>query len=287
MNNQTSDPTASDDSVANQVPTRLLELCPECAYRLDGLPDLGNCPECGTPYDQSVMILPGGACGSRATLADAGSKRFVWELLYPAYLSYCLWIEWSARKPFLGLLTCFGTLIFANLLLLVDRFTRRRPGLVHVYLGSAGCLQYRANPRTAWYRAGMICTLAGLIGSTGYLIYGFIDTEWVGAAVASAVTVVFAIFAVVRMRHLIRRDANLAPLTMLKFIGTPWRDVKIDTFEAKGENRFRMRLQDRKRKTRLLRRPVDLVFAELTCSDEQALRAIRLIREWLRKDTPS
>ncbi len=51
-----------------------LSHCGGCGYALNGLPDVGVCPECGKPYDQETVVLHGWARGSHANLANASSR---------------------------------------------------------------------------------------------------------------------------------------------------------------------------------------------------------------------
>jgi hypothetical protein len=49
----------SDSGDANRLAVTRCVLCPECGYRLDGLPHEGNCPECGSDYSSHLLILYG------------------------------------------------------------------------------------------------------------------------------------------------------------------------------------------------------------------------------------
>ncbi|HTL28711.1 MAG TPA: hypothetical protein VL282_05815 [Tepidisphaeraceae bacterium] len=42
-------------------------LCPQCGYSLEGLPDRGNCPECGFEYSTDFIVLYGSGQGGRKT----------------------------------------------------------------------------------------------------------------------------------------------------------------------------------------------------------------------------
>lgn len=44
--------------VADILPADTDLLCERCGYRLNGLPDSGNCPECGTPVADSTIASP-------------------------------------------------------------------------------------------------------------------------------------------------------------------------------------------------------------------------------------
>lgn len=118
-----------------------LDVCPGCAYQLQGLPPEGVCPECGRAYDQRVVILYGWATGSKA---DAGNAK-PWHAaaLAAAPLVYCtlrLVRAWS-RGEFVRL-ALFGLWAAAIAWFLYRRFvTFRGPGLTQVRLSEAGCVQ--------------------------------------------------------------------------------------------------------------------------------------------------
>ena len=62
-----------------------LDVCPGCAYQLEGLPPERVCPECGRAYDQKTIILYGWAAGSKAGAGNANPgtprcwRRFRWR----------------------------------------------------------------------------------------------------------------------------------------------------------------------------------------------------------------
>ena len=48
-----------------------LDRCAACGYSLVGLPDSGCCPECGSPYDPSLIVVYGYGVGARETAVNA------------------------------------------------------------------------------------------------------------------------------------------------------------------------------------------------------------------------
>ena len=117
-----------------------LEVCPGCAYQLEGLPPEGVCPECGRAYDQRTVFLYGWAAGAKA---DAGNAK-PWHaaLMAALPLAYCAAKGWRAwHKGHLLWFTVFALWAAAILYLVWRRFTFRGPALAQVRLNDAGCLQ--------------------------------------------------------------------------------------------------------------------------------------------------
>lgn len=267
---------------------RLLELCPDCGYPLVGLPAHGNCPECGREYDQSVMILPGSARGGTASLADASGSRLVWEIIIIALMfSSIFWDLWRGRvQPLMYAALAF--ILPGYALTLFDRFTRRRPGLVHVYINANGCLQVRANRRTLWTRIALACFIVGSVFFAASFLNEYLPMARgpLRLGIALSVPALYGAWFTWKVRHAFLPQEEAPPDLLLAYAGIPWRDLSIARFEPLGEDRFLLRLQHRHRKT-LLRQPADIVHAQLHCSKQQALTAVRLIKEWIADDRPT
>ena len=117
-----------------------LDVCPGCAYQLEGLPPEGLCPECGRAYDQKTIILYGWAAGSKA---DAGNAK-PWHaaLLAAVPLAYCAaMIVRALRRGHEIRLVLFSGWAAVMIWLVWRRFTFRGPGLAQIRLSDAGCLQ--------------------------------------------------------------------------------------------------------------------------------------------------
>lgn len=115
-----------------------LSHCVGCAYALNGLPEVGVCPECGKPYGQETIVLYGWARGSHANIANA-SPRIVFWVCIPMgmiILGYLLPMIFG-RKPSWALLI---PLIPIGLLLW-QRWTNPLPCLLQVRACPAGCVE--------------------------------------------------------------------------------------------------------------------------------------------------
>jgi hypothetical protein len=96
--------------------------CGNCGYRLGGMPQLGQCPECGAQFDRSEVVMVG---------LPAGPNR-VWWLQVPGMFAMLFLfmaayiVEGNARLAVFSVrLAAFG-LIGAILAVSVFRFIRRR-----------------------------------------------------------------------------------------------------------------------------------------------------------------
>ena len=119
-----------------------LSNCPGCGYALEGLAAHGNCPECGDPYDQSVVVLHGFGAGRQSSIATARPREAaITAGVYAIVL--CFWIvEWRRK----GRLDAYGIIWLVALLAwlvggLWKRWRTDMPGLAQVWLGADGVRQ--------------------------------------------------------------------------------------------------------------------------------------------------
>jgi hypothetical protein len=217
-----------------------LSFCPRCDYSLQGLPESGACPECGTPYDQSFVVLRGRPVtggpepnGQRAYTA----KRLCWSaggavvggLLILRYrfflLSMAGWWAVSTLKLFVEFV------IFMNVI---------RPGEVLVWAGPAGIGQQPVlDPESKLPRLRWLTVLLFVVFAAGwaYRFRAQIDTSTAVIWVA-----VLAIIAVARGQPVRTLDASVEA-------GTPRRpDPCADRADARpvGGVRAAARLVDRR-----------------------------------------
>ena len=122
-----------------------LEQCPQCGYRLEGLPAEGVCPECGRAYEQTTIVLHGWSSGGRMDISTA--RPWVAALLGLLYAWY-VWDAVQQQRRF-GLSNplayfcpaCAGVMIIWGLW---RRWSSDMPGLVQVRMNADGCCQLDA-----------------------------------------------------------------------------------------------------------------------------------------------
>lgn len=108
--------------VADNLPAETDLLCEQCGYRINGLPDDGNCPECGTPVAESTTGSPRRPPAWEDAQAGSVARRwrltFLSALLAPSHFfrhlqtrrhdprsrSFAL-THWAASALLLGLAT--------------------------------------------------------------------------------------------------------------------------------------------------------------------------------------
>lgn len=131
------------------------EVCPICAYSLEGLPGEGICPECGNKYDSNELILHGWARGSHATPTNTRGKSLVLSLIPGLWLFNILpeWFSGQISARTLALYVSFWVAVMSWAL-----FRRKQidhPGGIQVRMNRLGTLQIdyptalRANPNIA------------------------------------------------------------------------------------------------------------------------------------------
>lgn len=82
-------------------PRPLDPLCGNCGYSLHGLPASGVCPECGDPYTEDLIVIPGWGSGKRETIANAAPSRLLQIIGGCAAALFFLW----AKSGFSGSLS--------------------------------------------------------------------------------------------------------------------------------------------------------------------------------------
>lgn len=111
------------DVIPSDTPATVSSLrttgCPVCGYALAGLPYPGTCPECGTEYDPSILVLSGVACGNHANLGSGKLGMGIWVLAGAATPGLMLLLGSNRLLRMLGMLhlglvVCQGLVMFAR-----------------------------------------------------------------------------------------------------------------------------------------------------------------------------
>lgn len=174
-------------------------VCPECEYSLEGLPEEGDCPECGRAYDQSIVIVRCHGPGpykqnplqlSIITLAFlAGSATL--GVMSPAILK---------ASPQLGLALAFIGVMCA--MTWIDRAISPRAGVWLLWIAPQGIgVQTEFDPSSMLARARKWIPM---IWFPMYLFAGFIPLigmgQWIIPAVLGTTFVIAMVFFMRLMR---------------------------------------------------------------------------------------
>ena len=68
--------TVPSPAAPSENPLRV-EVCPDCGYSLEGLPEEGHCPECGRRYDSSLIVLYGWGRDDHANVGNCTPETLV------------------------------------------------------------------------------------------------------------------------------------------------------------------------------------------------------------------
>jgi hypothetical protein len=276
----TTRPAGGDPRDTNADPLRL-DACPACTYDLTGLPDVGNCPECGAAFDRHAdeVVLFGTADGKLATITN-GSNRTV--LIYLACIAASLFPLllvgggplWS--DPFLIML--IGILVVKVAVMLSLRSAAAAAGPVRVRVGIGGFEQASTVPPNS----GLWRILDG-ISLAALLLWAAFMFSHGGAGSA----VMWGLMAIVVVGHVVvrvrnwrsgRNPAAVAPVDRFgRTAGVlrPWSTVEKADLRSLGDGRFRVRLSGRSWFD-----TVDYVDAAIAMTADQAAALGRRIDRW-------
>jgi len=95
--------------------------CPQCDYALEGLPEQGVCPECGTSYDRNNLVLRGLPMGPFQSIFSARRytvRAWMGFALLLVYLYFMLGVRWYLNPVFIVMS------VYLGLLFMIDLFIR-------------------------------------------------------------------------------------------------------------------------------------------------------------------
>jgi len=126
--------------MSQTVPPNPLRLsaCIQCGYSLQGLPDVGACPECGAAYDQETVVLHGWARGSHANLGNASPRIVLWiSMPLALFVAAYLMLFFAGHRTPWPLL--FPMVMVS--LMLWRRWTSTSSTVLQVHLNRTGCVE--------------------------------------------------------------------------------------------------------------------------------------------------
>jgi hypothetical protein len=115
------------------------EVCPICAYSLEGSPGEGICPECGKLYDSRELILHGWARGTHANASNSRGKSLLASLIPGLWIINTLLFggHFGAKIVSIYLLVWGAVIAWA----LFRRQQMDHPGGVQVRMSQKGMVQ--------------------------------------------------------------------------------------------------------------------------------------------------
>jgi hypothetical protein len=249
-----------------------LEVCPDCGYNLDGLPDGSVCPECGRAYDASLIVLYGWGRGDHADFANCTPETLMGYLLMGGITTICLTLLMSDAPLLVLFFLAFCGIMSLNLL---RRFGVSYPGLVQMRLRDAGCEQRDdLRGQSMWKDIGPTINVILWVGFGLAILFFSRTNQTLSAPLAS-----FAVISIATVgRWWRRRQSTRLAGDAAAHDFAPWAKIEHVLIMPAGTDRYHVRLRC---PTAWLwaRTPVD---AELHCTDRQAEELRRRIEAWRR-----
>ncbi len=128
-------------SAPDTVDPLRLSHCIACGYTLQGLSDVGICPECGQAYDRETVVLHGWARGTHATVANASPGVLWWVLLLQLFWPFYLYLHLRSVAESWWQFPLILVSLGFTAMLLWKRWSNDMPALIQVHLSGRGVLQ--------------------------------------------------------------------------------------------------------------------------------------------------
>jgi hypothetical protein len=254
-------------SAATTATNDLLRLtqCPRCDYSLQGLPAEGICPECGTRYDQSAIVLRGRlAFGQRAN--RPGIPSLIWLAVWFALV----FLPYGRFRGDPLMLFVMGYMVLASGLTWADRLLSPRGDQVLLWINARGLAQQNDfDPTAATTRLRGVLPIfyaLGLFVVLGFQAYG--KHEWVSSAVIAGIAaLIVLVLLITRRRRLFGAEVHPALIAWPQFHRLQLAHLRGDRYRIRGEmgNWF------------LRRRPIDFEF---TAPHEMIEQLAVQVRQW-------
>jgi hypothetical protein len=257
-----------------------LTFCPRCDYALEGLPDAGVCPECGTPYDGSYVVL---RCrpvlsgdepnGQRAYTA----RRLRW--LATAAVAGGLAILWFRRYALIAGGYFIGYWAMSALNLIVEAvifFNVIRPGVVLVWAGPPGIGQQPILDPKSFARD--LREIVVLVTLTVVLIVCWQIPD-LGTVFNCTLTILLVLLLCSIVGQRIRRRPYAVPPDGVRPGIFDWKIFKTIRWRSLGDDRYELWTRRSKQV-----RPGDVTHVQVELSPEQAARFEELLERWTEGD---
>lgn len=270
---------------ADSDPLRLTR-CMRCGYALDGLGDVGICPECGLDYDQSMVVLYGEARGNTATAATGSIAAILLEVFGVTAYLLMGWMDFRSGR---GILAFSNAAIFGVplILMLIWRFSASRNvpggGLTQCRFNAYGCLQCDAPEETVGVTYPR--QLALWVFMLVFTLLCCVERQWIMLSIIGAFFLSLLIYfrrrwsaadAIARLNTDARRLMISARDDWRKAIAIPWTEVARISIAPAFARHDRHRVIVH-RLTRWRGAPIN---AEVRCTVEQAAALRSRCEKW-------
>lgn len=252
--------------------------CPDCAYSLEGLPDIGNCPECGKPFDRTRLILVGwdqryfGRRGYRYLVVTIVALIFAGNLLRR--------FQRGEERDIVPELVMWMGISTASFFRLLARWTTQRPGLTQLFLDPCQCVQIddmSLSDGNIWSSISLPFTIVISVVFILCIICNFSPKNAVFAATSCLLINLVVIISLVIIYRIRRRNhpSSLKTQIQIKPKAYAWKDISscellpIDD----GWHRFRITAPEIE-----FNFPID---TNVRCTEDQASKIRFITRGWM------